>query len=323
MPEQRQDPTTGAWVVLSGDRGHRPIRLVTPELAPIDPSDCPFCRGNEAVTMPTLAERGDASGWLVRAFPNRFPALRVEGDVSRAQRGPWGWASGVGAHEVIAESPVHDQPLWAQPAQMRLAMAVARERMADLWQDSRFAHVSWFRNSGALAGASQPHPHAQVVANQTVPASVQNMAERMRAWHDSHGTDLLGDLLRHDLADGARVLWQDEHVVVTAPYAPRVSFETWVSPKVGGPFFHDASPGVVDAVADAMTAVLAAVHKVAAPPAYNALLFEAPRGQERGFRWHLRLTPRRVALGGFELTTGGTILHVAPEEAAERLRAAL
>ena len=84
MPEQRQDPTTGAWVVLSGDRGHRPIRLVTPELSPIDPSDCPFCRGNESVTLPTLAERTDASGWLVRAFPNRFPALRVEGDVSRA-----------------------------------------------------------------------------------------------------------------------------------------------------------------------------------------------------------------------------------------------
>ncbi len=320
MPEIRHDPTTGAWCVLSGDRGHRPIRLVTPELASLSTANCPFCPGNEAATMPTLAERTAPDGWRVRAFPNRFPALRVEGEAAIRREGPWAQATGVGAHEVIAESRSHDQPLWEQPEQMRLALEVAVERMADLHRDVRMQHVGWFRNSGALAGASQPHPHAQVVASHVVPARVADMAKRMAAWDEANGRDLLGAILEHELEAGVRIVGRFGDVVVLVPFAPRFSFETWIVPVARVARMYEDRPEVVRDAADAMCAALEAVHRELAPPAYNALLFQAPRALDRGFRWHLRITPRRVALGGFELTTDGTVLHVRPEEAAARLR---
>lgn len=318
-PQIREDPTTGVRCVLSGDRGHRPIRLVTPELAPVSTRDCPFCPGNEHVTLPTLASREGPEGWLVRAFPNRYPALRVEGVPEGGHEGPWGWASGVGAHEVIAESRQHTLPLWEQPEQMRLALHVARERLEDLHHDQRLRHVTWFRNHGALAGASQPHPHAQIVGSHVVPAQMKNMAERLMARAHAGG-GLIDDIREHELQVGVRVVGADSRVVAICPFAPRFSFETWLIPAQAGPRFFEADAEVVDALASAMCQVLRAVHRVLDPPAYNAVLYTAPRGGERGFGWHVRLTPRRVALGGYEVMSGGTILHISPEEAAARLR---
>ena len=101
MPEVRQDPTTGAWCVLSGDRGHRPVRLVTPVLE--EPAQCPFCPGNEGVTLPTLASVEGPDGWLVRAFPNRYPALRVEETGAALGAPPLVGATGLGL--LRTESP--------------------------------------------------------------------------------------------------------------------------------------------------------------------------------------------------------------------------
>ncbi|HMV67825.1 MAG TPA: hypothetical protein PKA64_13330 [Myxococcota bacterium] len=321
LPQIREDPTTGARVVLSGDRGHRPIRLVTPTLAAVEPRDCPFCPGNEGVTLPTLASREGPDGWLVRAFPNRFPALRVEGGLDGGREGPWGWASGVGAHEVIAESREHALPLWDQPESMRLALHVARERLADLRRDARLAHVAWFRNHGALAGASQPHPHAQIVGSHVVSAHMANVADRMQASVAPDG--LMGAIVRHELDAGVRIVGADARIVALCPYAPRFSYETWLVPADGGPRFDEAADEAVDALAAAMCDVLGATADVIDLGAYNAVLYTAPRGRERGFGWHVRLTPRRVALGGYELMSGGTILHVPPEESAARLRPAV
>lgn len=320
MPELRQDPTTGLWTVLSGDRGHRPIRLVTPQLAEVPADRCPFCRGHEHTTLPTLAGVEGPDGWLVRAFPNRYPALRVEGEAWTGEHGLWGQASGVGCHEVIVESPVHDAPLYTQPAQQRLALRVARDRLADLAGDRRLRHLGWFRNSGALAGASQPHPHAQIVGSHVVPTQVATMVERADEHAARTGRSLLGDLLREELKDGARVVHDRDEVVSFCAYAPRFSGEVWIVPRAGGAAFGDASDRLIDAVADHLTAVTAALHAVLQPPAYNVLLVHAPAGQP-AFPWHLRVCPRRVALGGYELMSGGTILHTAPEVVAEALRA--
>jgi UDPglucose--hexose-1-phosphate uridylyltransferase len=321
MPTLRQDPTTGAWSVLSGDRGHRPVRLVTPQLD-ATPAACPFCPGNEGVTMPTLAGVDGPDGWRVRAFPNRFPGLRIEDDGAVAQQPPYVSVGGFGCHEVIAESPLHDVPLWEQPGQLRLAMAVAAARLADLWRDPRLSHVTWFRNHGALAGASQPHSHAQIVGGAVIPARVLEMTRRMGAWASSHSRDLLGAMVDRDLADGARVIGRVGDVVVVAPYAPAASWEQWLVPLEGGPRFHEASAATVAQLADAMEAALRALYTVAPPPAYNAVLYTAPRGGEAGFRWHVRLLPRRVALGGYELMSGGAMLHAAPEWTAAAIRGA-
>ena len=72
---------------------------------------CPFCPGNEENTPPEiLAYRPDGSrpntkGWTLRVVPNRYPALMIEGNLDREGHGMYDKMNGVGAHEVIIETP--------------------------------------------------------------------------------------------------------------------------------------------------------------------------------------------------------------------------
>lgn len=324
MPEQRRDPTLGTWCVISGERGHRPLPLALPTLSPVPPERCPFCPGHEAATPSTIAQVTDSSGaWLARAFPNRYPALRVEGAVRRSAVGPFDRSTGVGAHEVIVECAPHDVPLWQIPGQGVRALGLARARLADLARDARMAHVSWFRNHGALAGASQPHPHAQVLGSAEVPRLTGEMARRCAEHHARTGRDLLADVVELELESSARLLGVSGGVAAFCAFAPRFPFEVWFAPVEAGARFHECSDEQLVGLAALLDQVLPALMHQLDQPDYNVVLYTAPVGGERGFRWHLRLSPRLVALGGYELAEGGTIVHVAPEEATIVLREAM
>src|SRR3990170_6024629 len=116
MPELRKDPIIGRWVIISTERGKRPSEFVV-QHPPTKNGFCPFCPGNEDKTPPEIqAYRPDGSkpnttGWSLRVVPNKYPALRIEGDINREGDGVYDKMNGVGAHEVIIESPVHTDTL--------------------------------------------------------------------------------------------------------------------------------------------------------------------------------------------------------------------
>ena len=45
------------------------------------------------------------SDWNLRVVPNKFPALGIEGDLDRQADGMFDKMNGVGAHEVVIETP--------------------------------------------------------------------------------------------------------------------------------------------------------------------------------------------------------------------------
>ena len=103
MPELRKDPLLGRWVIVATERGQRPGGFIRePRDMGEDPASCPFCEGNESMTPPEIMALGG-----VRVVPNMYPALRVEGNLERRGHGMYDLMSGVGAHEVVIESPRH------------------------------------------------------------------------------------------------------------------------------------------------------------------------------------------------------------------------
>jgi UDPglucose--hexose-1-phosphate uridylyltransferase len=114
MSELRKDPVTGRWVIISTERARRPSDFVVDKTKPKS-GFCPFCPGNEDKTPPEiLAFRQEGSqpngaGWRLRVVANKFPALRVEGNLNREGVGLYDKMSGIGAHEVIIETPNHDE----------------------------------------------------------------------------------------------------------------------------------------------------------------------------------------------------------------------
>src|SRR5687767_4763373 len=120
MPELRHDPIQKRWVIIATERGRRPDDFPTLEY-PSPGGFCPFCEGNESKTPPEITSiRHNGSlpnqpGWQVRVVPNKFPALKIEGDLDRKGLGVHDKMNGVGAHEVIIETPQHNLGLADMP----------------------------------------------------------------------------------------------------------------------------------------------------------------------------------------------------------------
>src|SRR5579864_5188074 len=120
MRELRKDAVTGRWVIIATDRARRPSDFSREPVPPPNTRFCPFDYGHEQKTPPEiLAYRhsGNANGpgWSVRVVPNKFPALGIEGDLNRQGDGMFDRMNGIGAHEVIIESPDHAASLATMP----------------------------------------------------------------------------------------------------------------------------------------------------------------------------------------------------------------
>jgi UDPglucose--hexose-1-phosphate uridylyltransferase len=256
----------------------------------------------------------------VRAFANLYPALRVEGQVRGAAAGPFDRSSGIGAHEVVVETPHHDVPLWETPGQNGRALWAARTRMADLSRDVRLQHLGWFRNHGLLAGASQVHPHAQILGSAIVPSLTARMATLAADHRARRGRDLLADVLDFERDAGVRMLAEQDGVAAWCAYAPRFGFEVWIAPVCGGARFEEASQDRIETVGRLLDRVCLAQARELDGPDHNVVLVNAPRDADVGFRWHLRVMPRLFAVGGFEVSELGGVMSASPEEAASVLR---
>src|ERR1700759_4961154 len=140
---------------------------------------CPSCTGNESKTPPeVLAYRpngasSNGSGWTVRVVPNKFPSLGIEGNLNRQAEGMFDKMSGIGAHEVIVETPDHNISLAELPEKrIEDVFWAYRDRILDLKQDRRFKYILIFKNHGPLAGATLEHSHGQLIALPIVPKHV-------------------------------------------------------------------------------------------------------------------------------------------------------
>src|SRR5438132_6797969 len=163
MPELRKDPVVGRWATIATERARRPSDFVTEPVRP-RASACAFCEGHEQQTPPEILAgrppdgRPNGPGWDLRVVPNKFPALRIEGELEPAGEGVYDRMNGIGAHEVIIETPDHGASLASLPETQVVAVLEAwRQRMLDLQKDARFEYVSVFKNHGEAAGASLEH----------------------------------------------------------------------------------------------------------------------------------------------------------------------
>ncbi len=208
------------------------------------------------------------------------------------------------------------------PEQWSSALQMYRERTLQLQRDPRLKYVLLFRNHGKTAGASLEHPHSQLVALLLVPEAVQRKIEGIARYEAQHGRCLYCDMLAQELDFGKRVVLQNEHFVVFAPFAARFPFELCLLPKHHSAHFAQEPPKVLVAFATILQETLKRLYQVLDDPPYNYMIHTAPINLEREplFHWHLVLVPRLTIPAGFEMGTGISINTMAPEDAAEHLR---
>jgi len=322
----RKDPVTGRWVSITTNRPKRPSDFIRTPVVPQSANGaCQFCLGHEAETPPEiLAYRENGNGhWSLRVVPNKFPALRVEGMLDRAGEGLYDQMTGIGAHEVIIESPDHKLSLAdLTEKQVHDIFWAFRDRILDLRRDTRLKFILLFKNHGEAAGASVEHTHSQLIALPVVPIRVREELDGARHYYAFKERCVFCDMVRQDSRDGARVILETDEILVMAPYAPRFPFETWVLPRAHSSHFETAQPSVIQSLAWAMRATIRKMEKVLERPAYNFVIHTAPVQEAplEHYHWHLEIIPRLTRVAGFEWGAGFYINPTPPEEAAQFLR---
>jgi len=237
MPELRREPVSGRWVIVATERAARPTDFETkPQI--IKSGFCPFCEGNEDKTPPEiLAYRDngampDTSGWRVRVVPNKFPALQTEGEYLKCEEGIYEMMNGIGAHEVIIESPRHIQSLTSlDNGNVEEVLLCYRDRLVDLKSDKRFVYGLLFKNVGFSAGASLEHTHSQLIVTPIVPPLVANEIANAKTFYQHRERCLFCDMIQQEIETDKRIVFSTDNFVVFAPYASRFPFEIWILPK--------------------------------------------------------------------------------------------
>ena len=330
MPELRRDPIIGRWVIISTERGKRPSDLKN---EPENQSEkgCPFCPGNENMTPGEIIAYGEngrarnSAGWTLRVIPNKFPALEVEGALNRQGEGMYDKMNGIGAHEVIIETPDHDKGIPdLTDHEYEDVIWAYRDRIIDLKRDFRFEYILIFKNRGLAAGATLAHPHSQLIATPIIPKRVREEVNGAKNYYDYKERCCYCDIIKQELSTGIRVVAESEGFIAVTPFASRFPFEMWVLPKTHNSNFEDIQRHEAAALSSIMKNVIGKMNKVLDNPSYNYLLHTSPLKEPRlmHYHWHIEIIPKLTKVAGFEWGTGFYINPVAPEEAAKYLREA-
>jgi len=328
MSELRKDPITGRWIIIATERAKRPTDFIT-EDQPVKASFCPFCEGNEDKTPPEIFStrekntRPNEKGWRVRVVPNKFPALRIEGGLDKRGEGIYDKMNGIGAHEVIIETPRHEISLTAiDDAHVQEIIRTYRDRLLDLRKDSRFSYGMLFKNVGVAAGASLEHTHSQLIVTPTIPKAVLEEMRGSEAFYNYRGRCIFCDMIQQEIETEDRMIFNFDRFVAFQPYAPRFPFETWILPKKHDSNFEHLQEPDIKELATILKGLLSKLEKALDYPPYNYVLHTGPFNKTNltYYHWHIEVIPRLTKVAGFEWGTDFYINPVSPENAAQFLR---
>lgn len=265
----------------------------------------------------------------MRVVPNLYPAFTGAGDFQVTQVGPlFHQAPGNGIHEVLVLTPRHEHS-WAQleDKEVGLVMAAIRDRLEDHARHSAVAYTQTIVNHGREAGASLEHPHGQLLGIPFVPRELMDEIDGFARFARDESNNLVElDCLLCHLIDVERetqhrVVIDAGNVLVICPYWSGSPYELLVLPANHQAHLSHGAPADLVAVGKALRDSLAQLHKLIGDVAYNVVFHTAPHHQDNRFHWHIHVVPRITSSAGFEQGTGVRINIVAPEVAAEQLRA--
>ncbi len=339
--ELRKDYLLNRWVVIATERSRRPTDFAKHKIESNHNNICPLCVGNEHMTPPAvmlyLKQNGkiktdqDHNGtrpknWLVRVIPNLYPAFappKNSADEAQIMKSE-SYGCAVGHHEVLIESPNHcEDPADAELPQLMLLINAYIDRLRELSAKPYVQYVSIFRNHGKEAGASLSHAHSQIIATPIVPRIPAEEMAASKKFYDQNQKCVFCDIIKKE-TKSPRLVLENQHFLVFAPYASVHPLEFWILPKKHAANILGLSDAEVEAFAETLKTSLKALKTLVNDPPYNySFHLSINRDAESYYHWHLEVYPRLSIWAGFEKNTGMYINTVKPETSAAELRKTL
>ncbi len=328
---RRLNILTGEWVLVSPHRTKRPWQGKTeapaPEHRPSHDPNCYLCPGNTRAggeQTPAYAN--------TYVFTNDFAALLPDTPNTEYRDGLLLARGEAGICRVICFSPNHALTLpEMEPAAIVQVVELWQREYAELGSLPNINHVQIFENKGAIMGCSNPHPHGQVWAQQSLPNEALKKTRQQAAYFEQHQRSLLADYVAQERKAGVRILLENDHFVALTPFWAVWPYEAMIAPL--RPQQHigqmtGAEKLAFSAMLQALTIRFDNVFQTSFP--YSAGIHQAPTDglEHPEWHWHMSFYPPLLRsatvkkfMVGYEMF-GESQRDITPEQAAETLRQA-
>ncbi|KAA3656734.1 MAG: UDP-glucose--hexose-1-phosphate uridylyltransferase [Calditrichaeota bacterium] len=327
-PHRRYNPLTGEWLLVSPHRTKRPWQGQTEEVAAnrqpeYDPG-CYLCPGNTRSNGSINEKYIDTF-----VFDNDYPALLEDiPKIKDSSNSLFQIESVRGISRVICYSPKHNFTLPEMPIEdIRKVIDVWSDQVIDLGENYRWVQI--FENKGDIMGCSNPHPHGQVWALNTLPNEVFKENSSQADYYIENGSVLLMDYLQAELKENDRIVLENDDWAVLVPFWAVWPFETLLLPKKSVMRLPELNSNQMDNLADILKRILTKydnLFNISFP--YTMGWHGAPNDSSDNSHWLLhahfhppllRSSTVKKFMVGFELMAESQ-RDFTPEEAAERLR---
>ena len=327
--EFRQDLVSGDWVLIAPGRSSRKhnLKALTKKTKSVPIAKCPFEDLLQASAKPPLLQYGNDGKWRLAIIENKYPALTHHDSCPiPLTSGPYHHLAGDGRHEILITRDHRLNFSQLKPVAAGEVLRALAERARGFATDPCLEYVSIFQNYGARAGASQSHPHYQLLALPVVPPRMAHSLLGSRRYFSSHRTCGHCAMIEFERGYKQRIVYENQGAIALSPYAAKNRFELRVFPKKHLAFFERSSEDVLTAVAEALQATLQSLRKAIYDPPYNFFIHTGPirrRAEYEHYHWHIEIFPAIMNYAGFEPGTGVIINETDPDEAATILKKAL
>jgi UDPglucose--hexose-1-phosphate uridylyltransferase len=281
----------GDWILVAPHRTKRPWQGQVEESSKkksltFDP-ECYLCPGNTRANGSVNPDYKSTYSFIndFSSLTENIPEFDTNASdllISKSERG---------ICKVVCFSPKHDLTL----AEMELpeietVVRMWREEYKNLGALPFINYVQIFENRGEIMGASNPHPHGQIWAQETIPVEPAKEQEQQRRYQSINNSSLLLDYVNLELEKKERIIYENAGFVVLVPFWAIWPYETMILPKRKVQNLMQFTPAEVMQLADALknlTVRYDNLFKISFP--YSAGIHQAPTDGKAHDEWQFHM----------------------------------
>lgn len=331
--ELRLDLVSKDWVVIATGRGKRPefFKREKRKEIKIPKKNCPFCNIDTQEKPTLIFTKGKEiekwkkipKNWTTIVIPNKFPAFLPQKKIEKKIEGNlYQTINAVGFCELVItrdhEKSLALLPLW----QVKEVIDAYQKRYLNLMEKPFVNYISIFHNHGFEAGASQPHPHSQIITTPLIDVDLRKALTNSKKYYKKNKKCIYCQMNEWERKAKKRIVFENKDFLVICPFASKVAFQMIISPKKHSPYFEKITEREKESLAQAFQIGLKKLYKGLNDPPYNFYLHTSPCDKKKYpfYHWHFTILPKTATWAGFEMGVRMEISTIEPERAAEYLR---